>query len=574
MTDMALFLKFDSEFKALRSAAEEKGLFSETLGRTYQRAKGGYADEQYALGELYEKLGDIGKAFAWYLRASDQKHGNSEFKIASIITKYGAVSVEDNDGYSSRYENPEPWLERAFDHGNAESAYVLATRELSRPEPDRAAAARWYCASFGKGGRCDHAFVAAYLLETGDREGALVHLLADAEKGNPLSMAKAAELLLEKGDEESALKAVKLIEAAFEKEGDSLGIPMRLILARARDRMGDPERAFEEYERVCESAELIADSEAADAAFQRLGDMAYTGRGCKQNYTKAVEYFDRVKSFTDDVARLHYADCKLRGLGTERSVEGAAALGSPEALYRLAKENPSMEEHYLAKAADKGNTLARFELGKKCYDREQYAEAILHLLPVSREYPEVPYMLGVCLASTGEFEKALSWFNVCAEEGDGEGTYLVGKFALEGIGCPKDERRAAEYFKKAASLGNVNGAYELGMCCKNGVGMAKNPVRAMKLIQAAADNGCAPAMLEMGNAKRLENKEEAMRYYRTAAELGYEGAMYRMGFLYEIGYVTGERDIRSALEWYGKCRKSFKDVKKRIAELTVELSSK
>ena len=567
-----LLLNFDREYKALRTAAQESSLYDDQLPKIYQRAKTGSVKDQYAVGMLYRRLGNNELAFAWLMKSAEKEHADSEYEIALIIKECGSVSVEDKDGYTGVYENPEPWLERAWVHGNADAAYVIAVNALEKENPDREKAIHWMRCSAERGGRCDNLLVASALTEAGDLEEALTFLVADAESGSHESALKASELLLApERSQEDASKALSLLEEAI-KNGAQSSARLFALLARAQERTDNFVSAFESYEKAFCLAELEGDRILKDLCAQKLGDMTYQGLGTTQNYTKAVEYFETVTAFTLESAKQSYADCKLRGLGTDKSVEGAAELGSAEAYFRLYQEDTSRQD-LLERAAQLGHREALYIIGKSCFEKDDFSSALTYLAPLSKEHSDVPYMMGVSLARTGELKNALSWFELCAESGDSEGMYLAGKFHLEGMGCTPDPKRAVEYFKKSAAMGNANGAYELGMCCKNGVGTAKNPDRAAMLISAAAENGSAAAMFELANIKRLEDKEAAIGLYRRSAELGYENAMYQMGFLYEVGYITGKREMRLALEWYGKCRKSFKDVKAKISACSIELAS-
>ncbi len=569
-TKRMLLLNFDKEYKNLKNAASEKGLYTDSLPKSYQKAKSGSAPDCYAVGMLYKQLGQPRRAFDYFFKGSLKENSDCEYEIALIIIENGPVSIEDKDGYSGVYEAPEPWLERAWVHGNAKSAYKMAEQILAGPSPDMEKAVHWMRCSFEHNEECDCLLVANYLQSTGQMSEAAIFLDAAAKSGDPDAAMRASLILTQSEEVSDRIRAYELAKAALENSLYQKSAKIYLDCAKVAERAESFEFAFECFEKALYASAVENDAESEALAAEKLGDMTYRGVGTVQNYTKAVEYFEKVKSFTTESAKSAYADCKLRGLGTDKSVEVAAELGSPEALYKLACENPDKPE-YLERAAAKGHREALYELGKAQFEADEYSKAFQNLLKVSHEKSDVPYMLGVCLANMGQLRDALSYFELCASSGEGRGMYLAGKFYLEGMGCTKDEKKAVEYFKKAAAVGDIDGVFELGMCCKNGIGTAKNPSRAAALISAAAENGSAGALFEMGNIKRLEDKEAAIAYYRASAEKGYESAMYQMGFLYEVGYINGKRDIKNALEWYGKCRKSFKDVKAKISACSIEL---
>ena len=144
------------------------------------------------MGMLYRRLGNNELAFAWLMKSAEKEHADSEYEIALIIKECGSVSVEDKDGYTGVYENPEPWLERAWIHGNADAAYVIAVNALEKDVPDREKAIHWMRCSAERGGRCDNLLVASALTEAGDLEEALTFLVADAESGSHESALKAS----------------------------------------------------------------------------------------------------------------------------------------------------------------------------------------------------------------------------------------------------------------------------------------------------------------------------------------------------------------------------------------------
>ncbi len=575
-----LLLNLDREFRDLKIRAADNGLYGisgDELGKKYIKAKRGDVQSQLEIANLYLTLEDEERAFKWFLKAAAAENPEAEFAISDIIMKNKSLAIEDDDGYSSFYEDPEPWLRRAWEHGKVEAAARMAKIIVCSPFPDRDKAAYWYEASYQKGGECDHNFLANYLLEKGDNAAALPHLIKDYEETKNISSALKAADLLSQSTNEDDIKTLRrlLCDAAASKELNNC--ESYIHLARANEALGEHAAAYESYKRAFELTDIAFDRKTYDMLAQKLGDICFEGLGREQSYFDAVSYYEKADTLTNESSKRNFAECKYNGLGTQRSVEDAAMLGHPEALYKMAKENPEKQDLLFA-AASKGYAPAQLDLGMKCYENEQYEQAILHLLPVSHEYKEsVPHTLGVCFAKTGKPTEALRWFEICAAEGDPEGAYYAGMFYSMGLGTQKNEKKAFEYYKIAASGGSADGAFELGMCLRNGVGCVKDFERGMKFILAAAENKSAAAMLEMGNCKRLgygteQSRQEAIEYYKKSAELGFESALYQMGFLCEVGYITGQRDPEAALQWYSKCREGFKDVKKRISSCETEIS--
>lgn len=174
-------------------------------------------------------------------------------------------------------------------------------------------------------------------------------------------------------------------------------------------------------------------------------------------------------------------------------------------------------------------------------------------------------------------EEAVKWFRKAAEQEDAEAQFQLG-FNYSVI---KDESEAMKWYRKAAEQGNADAqnclgtSYELGQgvdqdelialfwhrkAAKQGV---ENSQKAMKLLKnitiwgpeslsvlhekAAHDDVDALFLLGCYHEEHLENKPEALRWYKKAAELGDSESQNIMGF--------NSRDRKEAVDWYLKAAK-------------------
>ncbi|MBQ9776558.1 MAG: sel1 repeat family protein, partial [Lentisphaeria bacterium] len=73
--------------------------------------------------------------------------------------------------------------------------------------------------------------------------------------------------------------------------------------------------------------------------------------------------------------------------------------------------------------------------------------------------------------------------------------------------------------------------YNLGVCFQNGYGVTENKQEAVKWYRKAAEQGDAKAQYNLGNCYYFgngvtENEQEAVKWYRKAAEQGDAKAQY------------------------------------------------
>jgi TPR repeat protein len=100
--------------------------------------------------------------------------------------------------------------------------------------------------------------------------------------------------------------------------------------------------------------------------------------------------------------------------------------------------------------------------------------------------------------------------------------------------------RAVEAAKLSADRGHFRGIVQFAGLLENGVGVQRDHERAEALLakahskQYAVNQNNYAFDLELGNGCRPQ-PEEAVKYYRIAAENGNAGAMQNLGFCYTNG---------------------------------------
>ena len=93
-----------------------------------------------------------------------------------------------------------------------------------------------------------------------------------------------------------------------------------------------------------------------------------------------------------------------------------------------------------------------------------------------------------------------------------------------------DDAEAVSWYEKAKEKGNVSAITCLGWMYARGKGVVQDDEKAIELYRQAADAGSKLAMnnlgiiYENGKAGQEVNLEEALKWYKLAAENGYDGA--------------------------------------------------
>ena len=179
---------------------------------------------------------------------------------------------------------------------------------------------------------------------------------------------------------------------------------------------------------------------------------------------------------------------------------------------------------WLSMAAEKGDPLAAFELGK--------------IYSSNRGVPE-------------DQVAASYWYAISATP---EAAYEMAKRHLKGIGVPQDGAKANAYLLKAAEGGVAEACQELAVRYDYGRDMPVDKKAAAKWYRAAAEKGLAEAqfsyacMLESG-VGGPQNHREAVRWLREAAMQDHQKAQHNLAVHYMSG-VGVPRDAVQALAWF------------------------
>ena len=92
-------------------------------------------------------------------------------------------------------------------------------------------------------------------------------------------------------------------------------------------------------------------------------------------------------------------------------------------------------------------------------------------------------------ADAGEYEEALSFWRLAAEEGEPGAMCGLGDLYAGGLGVEPSDERALHWYLRAADAGNMFAMYNLGSLYQAGRGVPRDLRRAAEWFQRARDAG-------------------------------------------------------------------------------------
>ena len=351
---------------------------------------------------------------------------------------------------------------------------------------------------------------------------------------------------------------------------------------------------------------LLAVKKGDVNAYLDLGICYYEGKGIKQSYKEAVNYFRKAAIQGNAEARYRLALCFLHGEGVEKKEDLAYHWFSKAARQRHAKAQYELGNcnlhgigltkkyvndaiYWFRLAADKGVEEARVALkiiqqqtcninenttntyNKKTNSNNENSKNSIKLLGETEPENKVlqrylheaeqgnidsqhnlacAYYYGKEIEQN--YEKALYWFHKAAEKGHVYAQRNLGLIYDFGKGITKDKAEAVKWWRKAAEQGDASAQFNLGNAYDEGEGVTEDKAEAVKWWRKAAEQGNAGAQNNLGWAYSngegvTKDKVEAEKWYRKAAEQGNIRAQKNLGALYKA-----KKDYENAIYWYTK----------------------
>lgn len=278
----------------------------------------------------------------------------------------------------------------------------------------------------------------------------------------------------------------------------------------------------------------------------------------------------------------------------------------PESLYMYArvretgmyKVEPDKKAYiyYLKKAAALGQDDALLDLGYYYYDKGKYDDALDCFASSDLNVVGLYWaMATIYEAKKKDYKNALFYYRMAMEDDYPDAIERMAEAYLgDELGLERDEKTALKLFKRAAKLGNAAAQYNLGMAYACGYyGVTPDKDKALHWLKQSVKGENPSACLQVGlyyyytvktkaaykkafelftDAYNLgeneaiiniglcylqgngvkEDKKEAVKCFRTAAEKYSSGVAYHnLGICYENGFGV-RKDYKKAIEMYGK----------------------
>ena len=287
----------------------------------------------------------------------------------------------------------------------------------------------------------------------------------------------------------------------------------------------------------------------------RLGICYETGRGVAKDVDKAVRLYEQAAERGYAYAQYRLALCYDRGISGDADgtdLQLAEAFSDP--ISRDADVASSMQK-------DDGSDLLHFTA-------DHARAAALYQQAADGGVPEAAYALYLChrWERGGSRDERVEIFNLrrAAEAGCLQACFELGMSHLEGRGLSRDSRAAVACFMRAVELWNAyaEDAGRLAFAAER----ETLPPDALTFRQAAGDamymlGYCALYGIGQGSktfdggdltAPSARQVDEALPYFREAADIEHVGAMTMLGDLYAYGLLTPETATASdeALGFY------------------------
>lgn len=200
---------------------------------------------------------------------------------------------------------------------------------------------------------------------------------------------------------------------------------------------------------------------------------------------------------------------------------------------------------------------------------------------INTQAKQCPYCREYSKPLTRKSDEELDSLKNLAKSGCAEAQFKLGLFYYFGGQIAKDVTKALDLWKQAAIQGYVNAQIRMGQAYYKGHGVTKNEkeaiawwlkaaeqgsVEAMELVASCEGRGLLSLVLKKGRDKkekvvtndfrldeeklsRSKEAEEAIKWWRKAAEHGSLSAQMRMAEAYYVGFGVQE-NIDEAKKWW------------------------
>ena len=284
--------------------------------------------------------------------------------------------------------------------------------------------------------------------------------------------------------------------------------------------------------------ESTIDKKRRNKALCSIGHIYRYGEGVEQDYTKALEWYNKAANAGNDSAMYSIGYMYDYGEGVEQD-------------YSKALE-------WYNKAANAGNSAAINNIGYMY----EFSEGVEQDYSKALEWYNKAVNAG----------NAAAWYNKAVNAGNAAAMNNIGRMYEFGKGVEQDYTKSLEWYNKAANAGNATAMYNIGYMYDCGEGVEQDYSKALEWYNKAANAGNTAAMNNIGYmydyGKGVEQDcSKALEWLKKAADAGNSAAMYNIGYMYECGKGV-EQDYTKALEWYTRSYNSgYKDASKGVERM-------
>lgn len=304
---------------------------------------------------------------------------------------------------------------------------------------------------------------------------------------------------------------------------------------------GGPRNEKEAFEHFVKAAAL-----GNVHAKKGLAMLYLAGRGVEQNPKKAYELFLDVSLQGDANATCNLANMVHEGIGVPADKKKAFDLYTVAAKQGFAPAQDALASLYLDDEVVPRNEQKAVELFRK---------AALQGLTQAQHNMGHVYHSGIGVPKS--VEMAAEWYGKAAEAGhSGSQCNLAGILRDGEDGLPKNLTRAFELYKMAAEQGHSGAQLNLSRMYEQGLGVARDVGSQIAWLVKACEARDPRALINMavlmmnGDVVR-QDKKQAARLFRIAAEDGNDHAQYYLGLCYAKGDGV-EKSAASAKTWFRK----------------------
>jgi TPR repeat protein len=297
-----------------------------------------------------------------------------------------------------------------------------------------------------------------------------------------------------------------------------------------------------------------------------IGFFLLKGIGVVTNKKAAVFYLLKAAAQNSLDAQFNLGCCYEKGEGVDKDMKlavtwfrAAAEQGDVDAEVKLgwcygngegvAKDTRQAKSYYTKAVLKKHPEAQRLLDSLEWESAEKLKiEEKEHTKKFDQKSPQSPAMY------SKEAQAAVIWHQQKADMGDVRAQTQLGWYYQEGIGIPRDTKKAVELYLKAADKGNSDAQNNLGWCCQNGMGIDEDLKEAISYYKKAADQGNALAQYNLGRCYQTGTGVEkdiktAVSYYLQSAAKGYMHAQINLGWCYQHGAGVAQNE-QEAAKWY------------------------